>query len=490
MWCDEVRVWQICAASPTIAALHANLRYEGTPLLWYLIVWTITRFTSNIMAMQVMHCLIAASVVFIFAWSAPFNRAAKALFAFGYFPFFEYGTITRSYSLVFLLLLLGAAILSRTRPAPFLLAVTMLLLTQVSIWGVGLAGLMMFVGFLQWRTFAPRGLMTPTWKLIAAGLIVLAAGICCYFLLLPGPPDSLLTRLRVVSPAAKLIETIGTLWNGWVPIPRWQMNFWNSNVLDAEPAVRCVLSLALLAIAVLCLLQRPVALALLLGGVGGLMVFTYSQFYGYARHHGHLFMVLIVAFWVSFHARQWTPGPKWLADLSGKFARQRASCLFVLLMVHAISGVGANIAERFIPFSAGKEAAEYIRSNFPPDTVLIGSQDYHISPIAAYLRRDLFSAEMNAFAPFTTQNDDARIRATHDSLLAVFQVLSQLRNQDILLAIGGPRGLGEDQFDTTARARGSTPAMTFHVQLLRYFARSNVPSEAVRLYRVHRIVSE
>ena len=200
-------------------------------------------------------------------------------------------------------------------------------------------------------------------------------------------------------------------------------------------------------------------------------------------------MVLIAAFWVSFHARPWTPGPKWLAELSARFGRQRANCLIALLAVNAISGIGANIAERFIPFSAGKEAAQYIRSNFPPDTILIGSQDYHISPIATYLRRDLFSAEMEALVPFTTQNDHARIRATHDSLLRDFQVLSQLRDQDILLAIGGAHSLGDKDFDTTAGASGSAPAMTFHVKLLRYFARSNVASESIWLYLVHRVRS-
>jgi len=489
MWRDEVRVWQICAASPTIAALHANLRYEGTPLLWYLIVWTITRFTSNVMAMQVVHCVIASSVVFTFALGAPFNRVAKILFAFGYFPFFEYGTISRSYSLVFLLLLLGVAILSRPRPAPFLLGIAMVFLTQVSVWGVGLAGLMMIVGFFQWRTFAPPGSEAPLWRLITASLVVLAAGVCCYFLLLPGPADSLLTQLGDIPVTEKLTGTIGTIWDGWLPIPRWQPNFWNSNVLDPQPQLRCLLSLALLAIAVLCLLRTPVALALLLGGLGGLMAFTYSQFFGYTRHHGHLFMVLIVAFWVSFQTRQCTPRPKWLADLTARFSRQRANCLIALLAVHAISGIGTNIAERFIPFSAGKEAAQYIRREFPPDMVLIGSQDYCISPIAAYLGRDLFSAEMNAFVPFATQNVDVRIRATHDSLLDDFQALYQLRNQDLLLAISGPRGLGEDEFETTASARGSAPAMTFHVKLLRNFALSNEPKESVRLYVVHRVKS-
>src|SRR4051812_4679271 len=93
MWRDETRAWQISAASPSVVALYHNLRFEGTPVLWYLILWALTKFTSDILAMQILHLAIAGGVVFVFARYAPFGRVIKALFAFGYFPFFEYATI-------------------------------------------------------------------------------------------------------------------------------------------------------------------------------------------------------------------------------------------------------------------------------------------------------------------------------------------------------------------------------------------------------------
>src|SRR5437763_7625843 len=64
MWRDETRAWQIAAASPTLGALRQNLRYEGVPMLWYLILWPATKITANPLAMQLVHVLIAASVVF------------------------------------------------------------------------------------------------------------------------------------------------------------------------------------------------------------------------------------------------------------------------------------------------------------------------------------------------------------------------------------------------------------------------------------------
>src|SRR5581483_5638410 len=137
MWRDETRAWQIALASPTIAALHANLRYEGVPLLWYLILWVLTKITVNPIAMQLAHVVIAAGVVFTFLVAAPFGRAIKLLFTFGYFPFFEYATISRNYGLVFLFFLLGAVLLSGKHQRPILLAIVLALLAQVSIWGAG-----------------------------------------------------------------------------------------------------------------------------------------------------------------------------------------------------------------------------------------------------------------------------------------------------------------------------------------------------------------
>src|SRR5438067_5704890 len=164
MWRDETRAWQIAAASPTLAALRQNLRYEGTPMLWYLILWGLTRFTSNMLAMQIVHVLIAAGVVFVFALVAPFGRAIKTLFAFGYFPFFEYATVSRSYGLLFLLFLIGTAIAASARPRPFLLAMVLVLLSQVSIWGAAFAALLMVCAALQWTIYAPHEQRGSRWK--------------------------------------------------------------------------------------------------------------------------------------------------------------------------------------------------------------------------------------------------------------------------------------------------------------------------------------
>src|SRR5262245_52207321 len=112
IWRDEFQAWLLAAESGSLPELFHNLRHDGHPALWYLLLFAISRVTGALWPMQVLHLAIAAASVFLFARNAPFSRRARALFAFGYFPLFEYGVISRSYSLGLLFVLAFASLAS------------------------------------------------------------------------------------------------------------------------------------------------------------------------------------------------------------------------------------------------------------------------------------------------------------------------------------------------------------------------------------------
>lgn len=99
LWRDELQTWMIARSSHSIAELLYIKRYEGHPDLWFLVLYFLTRLTSNPWAMQIVHLLIATTTVYIVAQYAPFTRLQKGLYAFGYFLFFKYATISRNYAL-------------------------------------------------------------------------------------------------------------------------------------------------------------------------------------------------------------------------------------------------------------------------------------------------------------------------------------------------------------------------------------------------------
>ncbi|NJN86285.1 MAG: hypothetical protein HC881_08175 [Leptolyngbyaceae cyanobacterium SL_7_1] len=104
IWRDEAQAWLISVNSPSLADVFQVLRYEGHPGLWYVLLYGIRQLTHDPLAMQLLHLGIATGVVYLFARFSPFTRLQKILFAFGYFPFFEYNLLSRSYSLGVLLL--------------------------------------------------------------------------------------------------------------------------------------------------------------------------------------------------------------------------------------------------------------------------------------------------------------------------------------------------------------------------------------------------
>jgi hypothetical protein len=109
MWRDEIDAWMAARNSSSVLELLSNVRYNGHPLLWYLILYILSHFTNSLFCMQALHLIIAFFSVFIFLSYSPFSRLQKVLFSFGYFPFYEYAIKSRNYGIgIFLIFLLCA----------------------------------------------------------------------------------------------------------------------------------------------------------------------------------------------------------------------------------------------------------------------------------------------------------------------------------------------------------------------------------------------
>ncbi len=95
LWRDEAQAFLIGRDSHSIGELLYNLRYEGHPPLWHFLIFLLTRITAQPEAMQAMHLAMAAGSVYLVARFSPFPWPIKCIFAFGYFPLFEYGMLAQ-----------------------------------------------------------------------------------------------------------------------------------------------------------------------------------------------------------------------------------------------------------------------------------------------------------------------------------------------------------------------------------------------------------
>ena len=485
MWRDEVRSWQVVQISPTFASLRHNLDYFGVPYLWYLLLWWVSFFFSGMGAMKGLHVAIAAAVVFVFCWRAPFGKLIRALFPFGYYTFFEYAVISRNYSLLFLFILIAAAIISLPTQRPMALAIATILMAQVSVWGIAIAALMLGVGVLKALLDNPRKFLWLPW-LTACALVVCGCALG-YYEAQPSPGQSYIARWNPQATAIqKLGATIGTVWKGWFPIPSFERHFWNTNIFDAHLNIQCSLGCILLLLALLALLRRPVALLMFLGGSFGLMAVTYFMFVGVNRHNGHLFMVLIASCWIAESSREWSPRTHTLAALTSWCDRYRWVFLLVILCVQVPIGIGAVIADAKLPFSAGKAVAEYIEKNIDPSDTIMAIDDYCADPVSAYLHRDLYYPQMRCVAPYNTQNDAARFPVTLDSLFDDIRLHIMKTNHDVLLLLSSGRVLVQQDSMVEFPSQFG-PKEIYQIKVLPKFDDSTVEDEAQSLYLIHRV---
>ncbi|PNK10862.1 hypothetical protein CEP12_03885, partial [Cylindrospermopsis raciborskii S14] len=86
--------------------------------------------------------------------------------------------------------------------------------------------------------------------------------------------------------------------------------------------------------------------------------------------------------------------------------------IMVILYCQMVGGVFAFSRDIIIPFSSSKEASAYIKDQYQDklnDLFIVGSRDYAISPISAYINRQIYYPEiskMGSFVLFTTKRKE------------------------------------------------------------------------------------
>lgn len=368
MWRDELQAWLIPLYSGSPAELFHNLRYEGHPALWHVLLWIASRMTSRPEAMQVLHLAISAAAIFVFARYAPFPRWMRALFAFGYYPLYEYTVISRNYGLGMLLLFAACALFPARRRSYLPLAAVLALLANTNpyAWLIAVA----FAGVLVLEAVTDPELRRRD---AALGLFLFAAAAAVAAAQMIPPPDGgYASAWHLDWRFARAFRVLATVARAWLPLPSpTAANPWNSNLLfHLENGAVAVLSMALIAVAVAVLRRSRPALLLYLGGTAALLVFSYVKYLGYARHHGAHFLLLIACLWI---------------------ARRGDRALALLLAIHVLAGAWLWTADLRRPFSAAKATAGYLRGF--DDAFVIGYPDMYATPVAGYLGRPLFHLE-------------------------------------------------------------------------------------------------
>ncbi|WP_207432411.1 hypothetical protein [Sabulibacter ruber] len=410
LWFDETEPWLLGLYSNSYADLLQNKRFEGHPNLWYSILFVITKFTHNLKALQITQAVFAITFVYLFLRFAPFSKALRLMFCFGYYGLFEYGIISRLYAIELATVFLVCALYPKRFSHWYLYILLLGILAQTNLFGffmAGVLGLLLFSeAFRIWR-------QSPHWVPVSAvhktiGLLIWAA--CCLysFLSMVRPNETQGSLFSFFHPYY-FYQAIARIWQAFAPVPNFITEFWNTSFLRISVEIPLSALLVILLYAVFHRISRLLIALLLL--FSAMLFLFFLKMEGSMRHHGHFFTFTIVLLWLRTFYEQ---SPKQKRN-PGWINITLFASLYIFGFLQIVAGMYALYTDWESPFYTGKEVAQYLKS-LPTSYKFATDEGVISSNVIAYLGYPLVNLTTGNLKSFYTL-DSSENHYLHPNLL-------------------------------------------------------------------------
>lgn len=418
-WRDEVRAWSLARQAASPFELPALVRYEGHPLLWYLLLFIGSSIVDSPLILPVTSTLLALAAVTLFLWRGPFALWVKVLFIFGALPFYEYAVVARNYGVSMLFLFAAAACYRERFTRPLRLAVVLALLANTNVHSALLAGLLSALWFWEWVRFAGSAIRERWAAFLGSGFIV-ALGIAMSVAVIWPPEDSVLVSRAVVVPkllSAALSVAIhpGKVFGELTPafVPSW-------------------LTSVLLLSAIAGLTRQPrfaltgfvamVALGTLFAGV----------YPGSFRHQGLLLILLVVLYWLALDdTRETAPEPRHVLRSVGLNGAMVALFLAALVQTRYFA-----IQDLRRPMSSSKTLAEFLVHSAYRDAIIVAEPGYYAEALPYYTSNRIYFPRERRFGTTVKWDKTPQERLSLSELIDVAQQVAEHERQPVLILLG------------------------------------------------------
>jgi hypothetical protein len=435
---DELQAWLLARDSSSLINLLRNIKYEGHPSIWYICLMFLNKVTDSPVIMQLFHLLIITATIYILALYSPFTRLQRLLLAFGYFFFYEYSVVCRSYALGILLFFLFCLLYQQRYTRFPLITAILFLLGHATVLTLILsisAGLALFADYLSYREQIQANDMAAR-RSIYIGFGLIALGWITSILQLNPPADSGYAIGWVTSyQGDRLKMVLMQIPRAFFAVPGARYNFWQTWLFDRYLIGKILFALSFLLIIcfLLVLLCRPAILLLYTLGVLGLLSFFYIKHFGGVYHTGFLFILFIGAAWVYRYAKE-VEIPAIFMYSHSIVEKLLSPTITFILIFHFIGGIIAVIMDYRYDFSYGKKAAAFIEEQGMKDKIMIAERDYAATSVIGYLKKDkVYFPRGDRFGSFVRW-DIARTKNISDmDIILKANQLKDKYQQDILV---------------------------------------------------------
>lgn len=381
MWRDELQAWNIVLDSVSIPDLFYKIRYEGHPVLWFLVLWPFSRFSHSPHTIQIVHFLLSALVAFLVIYKSPLRFYQKIAMLFSYFIFFEYGLISRNY-LIGIAILLGIAVLWKNyRKHVWQICALVFLLFQSNAFMALIAASVLLM--LLFELYQNRILFKPE-NLVAVAFAV-AGGLLFLITIVPPADNSYAPIWNLHLWPGLALTTIGKVTSGLFPVPEFKTAFWGTRMIENQ-IVNALIAIPVLAAIFWSFRKNVPVLLFLVTSFGLMLLFLYLKPVGTYRHYGHFSMALLFAYWIAVYKSE---PSQWAGNIFN-----------LVFLIQLPIGLFAAYTDWKNPFSNAIHAADYIKTEMPENVQIAGAFNYLSTPVAGYLQKEIHFLNDQRFSDY------------------------------------------------------------------------------------------
>lgn len=202
-WFDEAQSWQIAKSASVYDIFFVVPHYEGHPPLWHLVLLPFAKGGMPYeFSISFVNIAFMAAGCFLLMFKTKLPDAAKITLPFTYFIFYQYGVISRPYSMMFLAFMLCALNYREKNEKPVRMALSLAFLCLTSAYGLAIAGLICVVWLFEFKDKKAFGVFVR--ELVKskvfgclAGLLMLA--VLLVVMMFPTPETSAVADGRTAS---------------------------------------------------------------------------------------------------------------------------------------------------------------------------------------------------------------------------------------------------------------------------------------------------
>ena len=427
LWRDEVRALNIAAGSRTPLDLVHNLRNEGHPILWYLLLYAGYHLTGSMLVLKPLALLIAAGAMVLWLRFSPFPVWQRLLLLFGQLPLYEYSVMCRNYGISMLLMFALAALYPQRFRQPLRMGVLLALLANTNAHSLVLSGAWLVALVLEGLLHRPPE-RAPLWRL-GIGLLLAVSGMAFSAWVLK--PDE-----------TTLVNNVAS--HDWITVQGALLTALGSPVSIHGRFLGLgfdTLLTVLFWLLVLSFLRRPWLAASLVVAALGIALFP-LLIYALDLRHGGLFLIFVVSLlWIDAAASRAPGWPRPLERLWDILAQQRAAAFSLFLLGQVCLAVPLVRLDLTNTLSGAASLGRFLRSD-PAlrHAIVLGDPEPALEALPYYTSSQVFLNREDRFLIKVSLTTANRQELSLAELLQTGERLKAETGRPVVFALGHQLG--------------------------------------------------